>query len=150
MANSDSEKVDLDLEAADYTEGIFFERRFLWWIGNGLTIFQESVSLAIITSSIVVSSVLSFVLIKPGLITSIGFVLLWLFAGVFVGLTWAKSIDVRNKDMKKTQPQFVLDNHHARRLKGRWVNGRKWRPSTRITTVFSVATLHLRKGDKLC
>lgn len=147
MANSDSKKVEFDLQAADYTEGIFFERRFLSWIGNGLTVFQEGVILADIVSAIVVSSMLSFVLIKPGLVISISFVFLLLCLGGFVGLTWAKTIDARNTDMKKTQTQFVIDNHRARRHRSRWVNGRKWRSSPTITAVLSAATLHQRKRD---
>jgi hypothetical protein len=150
MANkSDRPDIGLDLESCDFSEGVFFERRFLHWLpGGGLTVFQEGIIVALMALAILVSSLLAFVVIRAGAITSVSSILVWLFGGLVIGLAWSRRIDSANRDMKKTQFQYVVDSHHARRSRGHWVNGRRAKNTPPSRFFLTVESLHTRKGGR--
>ena len=146
---SDEGNSGFDLEACDYTDATMFERRFLPVIYGGLTVFQEIVICAVLFTAIAASSMFTFLVLQPSVLTSIAFVLFCVFLGGFVGLSWSKRIDRLNRDMKKTQGQYVIDEWHRRHRSGHWVNGRRIAaPDPVMSIVLSVGSRHPRKEGR--
>ncbi len=135
----------MDPESGDYTDGVFFERRFLVRWGLNLTLLQELVIVGIMVLSLFGSGTLSFALLHADLITGATFMLVILvMAGVF-GLMWCKAIDRENRELKKTQIQYVCDRWRARHRRGHWVNGRRSIAGKSDRVVLTVGSLHPRR-----